>query len=87
MPSKTPRGNGNKPVQNGVHKDSEMKDAGKSKGKKGAKDADEEMTVVVPPSKGKKGPAARAADADGDVSMDNDDAGEQMDPAEQAVTG
>lgn len=86
MPSKTP--NGNKPAKNGIRKDTEMKDASKSKGKKGAKDGeDDKMTVVVPPSKGKKAPAARAADADGDVSMGDDDAGEQIDPAEQTVTG
>lgn len=83
MPSKTPNSNGNKPVQNGAQKDTEMKDATK-KGKKGAKDGDDEMTVVVPPSKGKKG---TAPDADGDVSMGDEDAVEQVDPVEQAVTG
>ncbi len=87
MPSKTPNGNGKKPVQNGIRKDTEMKDASKPKAKKGAKEGDDEMTVVVPPSKGKKGPAARAADADGDVAMGDEEAGEQVDPTEQAVTG
>lgn len=86
MPSKTPHNNGKKPV-NGVHKDTEMKDASKPKGKKGAKDGEDEMTVVVPPSKGKKGPVASTADADGDVSMGDENAGEQVDPAEQTVTG
>ncbi|KAM3459540.1 hypothetical protein MY5147_006393 [Beauveria neobassiana] len=85
MPSKTPQRNG-KPTQNGDRKDTEMKDAGKSKAKKGAKDGDEEMTVVVPPSKAKKVPAARPADADGDVAMGDQDIAEQVDPTEQTVT-
>lgn len=87
MPSKTPNGNGKKPVQNGTQKDTEMKDASKPKGKKGSKDGDDEMTVVVPPAKGKKGPTTRAADADGDVAMGDEDAAEQVDPTEQTVTG
>ncbi|TQV92218.1 hypothetical protein V2A60_004504 [Cordyceps javanica] len=88
MPSKTPPGNGKKPVQNGLRKDSEIKDASKSKGKKSAKDGDDEMTVVVPPSKGSKTSATRAADADGDVAMGggDDDAADQVDPTEQTVT-
>ncbi len=59
MPSKTPHrnGNGNKPVGNGVNgtRDVEMKDdAPAKKGGKGkkVKETEEEMTVVVPPSKG-----------------------------------
>ncbi|KAI6780737.1 uncharacterized protein J7T54_001045 [Emericellopsis cladophorae] len=60
------------------------KDAkGVSKGKKGGKDADEEMTVVVPPSKKQ----AQAADGDGDVHMGGEeDKVEEVDPAVQAVT-
>ncbi|KAG9251128.1 26S proteasome non-ATPase regulatory subunit 3 [Emericellopsis atlantica] len=60
------------------------KDAkGVSKGKKGGKDADEEMTVVVPPSKKQ----AQAADGDGDVEMGGEeDKVEEVDPAVQAVT-
>lgn len=89
MPGKTPQGNGKKPVENGLrkNKDVEMTDASKSKGKKGAKDADEEMTVVVPPSKASKSSKA-PADAEGDVSMDDDktDDGEvKVDPVVQTV--
>ncbi|UNI17536.1 26S proteasome non-ATPase regulatory subunit [Purpureocillium takamizusanense] len=91
MPGKTPQSNGNEPVENGVRNngDVEMKDA-KNKGKKGAKDAtaDDEMTVVVPPSKAAKQPH-KPQDGDGDVSMGDDaaDGGEvKADPALQTVT-
>jgi 26S proteasome regulatory subunit N3 len=71
MPGKAPQRSGKE--ANGV-----------SKSKKGAKDADEEMTVVVPPSKKQ----AQAADGDGDVDMaGEEDKGEEVDPAVQAVTG
>lgn len=92
MPGKTPH-NGKKPVENGVKKtkDAEVKDSGKSKGKKAAKDGDEEMTVVVPPSKTSKQASVPAPDADGDVSMGDEagaDAGEiKVDPAVQTVIG
>ncbi|KAK3192013.1 26S proteasome non-ATPase regulatory subunit [Lecanicillium sp. MT-2017a] len=86
MPSKTPHSNGDKPVENGIHNDADPKDNTKSKGKKGAKDGDEEMTVVVPPSKGSKKPqSSRSADADGDVSMGDEAAEAPVDPTEQAV--
>ncbi|KAF7548680.1 hypothetical protein G7Z17_g6922 [Cylindrodendrum hubeiense] len=88
MPGKTPQGNGKKPVGSGVRKtkDVEMTDASKTKGKKGAKDTDEEMTVVVPPSKASK--QSSKADAEGDVSMDEDKADEdeaKVDPVVQTV--
>ncbi|RDA90559.1 hypothetical protein CP533_5670 [Ophiocordyceps camponoti-saundersi (nom. inval.)] len=86
MPGKTPKGNGDEPVENGVRKDVDMKDA-KAKGKKVTKDGDDGMTVVVPPSKASKQPS-RSQDADGDVSMAEDDADAEaeVDPALQAVT-
>ncbi|CRK41484.1 hypothetical protein BN1708_001808 [Verticillium longisporum] len=92
MPGKTPNSNGNKPTQNGYRstKDVDMKDA-KSKNKKGAKDGDEEMTVVVPPSKGtKQSSTLPPPDADGDVAMGDeenadDDAAVKVDPVVQAV--
>lgn len=88
MPSKTPHSNGDKPVENGIHNDADPKDNAKSKGKKGAKDGDEEMTVVVPPSKGSKKPqSSRSADADGDVAMGDEAAEAPVDPTEQAVAG
>lgn len=68
-----------------------MKDAGKTKGKKGAKDGDDEMTVVVPPAKGSKQSSKQPHDADGDVSMageDTADDGEvKVDPVVQTVAG
>ncbi|CCF35486.1 hypothetical protein CH063_07259 [Colletotrichum higginsianum] len=88
MPGKTPSRSGKDPLENGVpnsSKDAESKDA-KSKSKKAAKDGDEEMTVVVPPS---KKAAAITADADGDVAMGDennaDDAEVKVDPVVQAV--
>ncbi|KAJ0117225.1 26s proteasome non-atpase regulatory subunit 3 [Diaporthe amygdali] len=94
MPGKTPNGNGKEPVENGGYpgsKDIDMKDESssslKGKGKKGAKDGDEEMTVVVPISK-KQSSAPPPNDADGDVNMDDadKDAEEKVDPVAQAVS-
>ncbi|TLD29162.1 hypothetical protein PspLS_03387 [Pyricularia sp. CBS 133598] len=88
MPGKTP--NGKQPVENGVRKtqDVDMKDetSRKTKGKK-LKEGDEEMTVVVPPSKSsKQSPPTRS---DEDVDMDDstkvDDGEVKVDPAVQAV--
>ncbi|KAJ3940880.1 26S proteasome non-ATPase regulatory subunit [Colletotrichum fioriniae] len=85
MPGKTPSRSGKDPLENGVRKNNKDTDS-KSKGKKGAKDGDEEMTVVVPPS---KKAAAPPADADGDVAMGDearaDDAEVKVDPVVQAV--
>jgi 26S proteasome regulatory subunit N3 len=94
MPGKTPNGNGKEPVENGGYpgsKDIDMKDESssslKGKGKKGAKDGDEEMTVVVPISK-KQSSSQTPNDADGDVSMDDADKEEdKVDPVAQAVSG
>ncbi|KAI3401157.1 hypothetical protein diail_303 [Diaporthe ilicicola] len=94
MPGKTPNGNGKEPVENGGYpgsKDIDMKDESssslKGKGKKGAKDGDEEMTVVVPISK-KQSSAPPPNDADGDVSMDDadKDGEDKVDPVAQAVS-
>ncbi|GAB0132084.1 hypothetical protein EsDP_00000532 [Epichloe bromicola] len=75
MPGKTPKNNGNEPIENRVRSngDVDMKDSGKSKGKKGAKEGDEEMTVVVPITKTPKQSSKQSHDADGDVSMGGDD--------------
>lgn len=90
MPGKTP--NGKQPVENGIRKtqDVDMKDetSRKTKGKK-LKEGDEEMTVVVPPSKSsKQSPPTRS---DEDIDMDEsgkvDDAEVKVDPAVQAVAG
>jgi 26S proteasome regulatory subunit N3 len=100
MPSKTPHTNGNEPVENGVNgtKDVEMKDDAPTslkggKGKK-AKEGEEEMTVVVPPSKGSKLSAPPPKDNDGDVAMDGseeadgeDDGAVKIDPVAKAVSG
>ncbi len=100
MPSKTPHTNGNEPVENGINgtKDVEMKDDAPAplKGGKGKKvnEKEEEMTVVVPPSKGSKLSAPPPKDTDGDVAMDGaeelngEDAGAvKNDPVAQAVAG
>src|SRR5437764_1371328 len=100
MPSKTPHTNGEKPVENGINgtKDVEMKDDAPAtlKGGKGKKlkEGDEEMTVVVPPSKGSKLSAPPRKDTDSDVAMDGtegtegEDAGAvQIDPVAKAVAG
>lgn len=104
MPSKTPHtnGNGKEPVENGFNgtKDVEMKDDGGApsplkggKGKK-VKEGEEEMTVVVPPSKGSKLSAPPPKDTDGDVAMDGaeelggeDDGAVKIDPVAKAVAG
>ncbi|CAM1504026.1 Fc.00g016170.m01.CDS01 [Cosmosporella sp. VM-42] len=88
MPGKTPHSN--RKELNGVRKtkDVEMTDASKSKGKKTAKDGDDEMTVVVPPSKAsKQSSAPPPADAEGDVDMDNEENSEdeKVDPVVQTV--
>ncbi|KAI8257862.1 putative 26S proteasome regulatory subunit rpn3 [Colletotrichum sp. SAR11_239] len=83
MPGKTPSRNGKEPLENGVQNN--KKDEAKNKGKKAAKDGDEEMTVVVPPS---KKAAAPAGDVDGDVEMGDegkDEAEVTVDPVVQAV--
>ncbi|RSL39138.1 hypothetical protein CEP53_014291 [Fusarium sp. AF-6] len=86
MPGKTPN-NGKKPLENGIQKkkDVEMKDSSKAKGKKAAKDGDEEMTVVVPPSKSSKKSAQASADAEGDVAMDEEEEETKVDPVVQTV--
>lgn len=101
MPSKAPHTNGTDPVENGINgtKDVEMKDEtpASKKGAKGkkVKDGEDEMTVVVPPSKGSKLSAPPPADGDGDVIMDGSDQvdGEKAaevkveDPVAKAVSG
>ncbi|PKS11222.1 hypothetical protein jhhlp_002983 [Lomentospora prolificans] len=69
MPGKTPHSNGNEPVENGIrsNQDVDMKDDIKGKGKKAAKDGDEEMTVVVPKTRPVK--SSTPPDKDGDVAM------------------
>jgi 26S proteasome regulatory subunit N3 len=100
MPSKTPHRNGGDPVENGVNgtKDVEMKDDAPAqlkggKGKK-VKEGEEEMTVVVPPSKGSKLSAPLQKDNDGDVAMDGseemngEDVGApKVDPVAKTVSG
>jgi 26S proteasome regulatory subunit N3 len=98
MPSKTPHANGSDPVENGVNgtKDVEMKDDAPTtlkggKGKK-AKEGEEEMTVVVPPSKGSKLSVPPPKDGDGDVAMDRSETTEEdagavkEDPVAKAVS-
>ncbi|PHH70312.1 hypothetical protein CDD82_7213 [Ophiocordyceps australis] len=97
MPGKTPKGNSNgkEPLENGTRStrdvDKDKDKESKSKGSKttAAMDIDEEMTVVVPPSKASKQPK-QSRDADGDVSMnDGDEANDGqagIDPTTQTVT-
>jgi 26S proteasome regulatory subunit N3 len=100
MPSKTPHTNGTDPVENGINgtQDVEMKDDAPvskkvGKGKK-VKEGEEEMTVVVPPSKASKLSVPSAKDTEGDVVMDDtertgdDESAEaNIDPAAQTVLG
>lgn len=88
MPGKTPHNSGNEPVENDVRKSQDVK----GKGKKGSKDGDDEMTVVIPPSKNaNKNQGKPPADGDGDVAMGDEqtvEGGEvKLDPVVQAVTG
>ena len=100
MPSKTPHTNGTDPVENGVNgtKDVEMKDDAPTplkggKGKKAKEGNEEEMTVVVPPSKGSKLSAPPPKDTEGDVAMDGsevgaeDDGAVKIDPVAKTVSG
>jgi 26S proteasome regulatory subunit N3 len=99
MPSKTPHTNGNEPVENGVNgtKDIEMKDdvpgsLKSGKGKK-SKDGEEEMTVVVPPSKALKLSSIPDKDQEGDILMEGEgetgeeDGAVKVDPVTKAVSG
>jgi 26S proteasome regulatory subunit N3 len=100
MPSKTPHTNGTDPVENGVNgtKDVEMKDDALNPLKGGKakkpKEGEDEMTVVVPPSKGSKLSAPPPKDNDGDVSMDGseeasgeDSGAPKVDPVAKAISG
>ncbi len=100
MPSKTPHTNGTDPVENGINgtKDIEMKEDTPSsmKGAKGkkVKESDEEMTVVVPPSKSSKLSAPLPLDTDVDIIMDDSEkpvdataAKLEVDPVEKAISG
>ena len=90
MPGKTPD---KEPVENGGYrggKDIDMKDKDnlKPKGKK----TDDEMTVVVPPSKASKQSSVPPPnDAEGDVAMDDEDkSGDlevKVDPVVQTING
>lgn len=93
MPGKTPD---KEPVENGGYrggKDIDMKDKDlKPKGKKTIKEGDDEMTVVVPPSKASKQSSAPPSnDADGDVTMDDSSKAEdgevKVDPVVQTING
>ena len=79
MSGDPPETNGTDPLENGVNgtEDAEMEDkhmneANPSKSGKD-QDGDEEMTVVVPPSKNSKATNKPQRDGDGDVAMDVDD--------------
>ena len=92
MPGKTPD---KEPVENGGYrggKDMTDKDL-KPKGKKTSKkEGDDEMTVVVPPSKASKHSSANPPnDAEGDVAMDDADKAAEgevkADPVAQTING
>jgi 26S proteasome regulatory subunit N3 len=84
MPGKTP--DGKKPTDSRNRKSTEMKDDNRKSKASKAKDGDEEMTVVVPPSKSKQS-GAQPTDSEGDVAMDGADNNdeEKVDPVVQAV--
>ncbi|KAI9641286.1 26S proteasome non-ATPase regulatory subunit [Ciborinia camelliae] len=94
MPGKTPYKKGTDPVENGINgtkKDDAKSSLKGGKGKKTKEGNEEEMTVVVPPSKGSKLSAPPPKDSDGDVAMDGsaengEDAGAvKVDPVAKAV--
>ena len=84
-----PHINGTDPVENGVStngtSDVEMKDDSSeppSKAKQGKDKDGDEMTVVVPPSKGPKLSGETAKDREGDVTMEGADEAKDETPAE-----
>lgn len=93
MPGKTPHGNGKEPVENGGIRNSKEVEEAALKSKKKAvasKDGDEEMTVVVPPSKATSSKQGAPDGTDGDVAMAEDGAEDEVvkaDPAVQASAG
>ncbi|KAK4192281.1 proteasome regulatory subunit C-terminal-domain-containing protein [Podospora australis] len=86
MPGKTPD---KEPVENGGYRGgNDMKDKPKPKSKKNAKEGEDEMTVVVPPSK-KQNSAPPPDVEDGDVAMDVDNADDgeaKVDPVVQTLS-
>ena len=84
------------PIENGVNgtEDIDMVDDGEKPKPTANKDGEEEMTVVVPPSKGSKLAGEPSKDAEGDIDMANaskpeDEVSKQepIDPKIKAVTG
>ena len=104
MPKKTsgketagdkPQTNGTEPIENGINgtDDIDMVDDGPEKVKIG-NEAEDEMTVVVPPPKSSKLSGEPGKDDEGDIAMDNIEGAEttgpeanQVDPKVKAVTG
>ena len=88
--------NGTDPVENGINgtQDTEMGDADPKSGK-GVKDktGEDEMTVVVPPSKAASKPFGAAEDPEGDIEMQGAEennlkpAETIQDPQSKAVSG
>ena len=94
MSGDKPQTNGVESNENGVNgvEDVEMSDEKTPVPKSGSgKDGEDEMTVVVPPSKGSKLIPERAQDADGDVTMDPTPETvpktEEVDPAIKTIAG
>lgn len=90
-----PQTNGSEPVENGVNgtDDVDMEDDGHGP-VKADRDADEEMTVVVPPPKSSKLSGEQGKDSRGDITMDNIDRtesgteeAEKIDPKVKAAAG
>jgi 26S proteasome regulatory subunit N3 len=91
MPGKTPD---KEPVENGGYRGGkDLKPKGKKEGKKASKkEGDDEMTVVVPPSKASKQSSVPPPnDAEGDVAMDDADKAAEgeakVDPVAQTING
>ena len=87
--------NGDEALENGVHgvEDVDMVDNGPDSVKVGNKDAEDEMTVVVPPPKNPKQSDEPAKDEEGDVPMDTAEKSEpanleaQTDPKVKSLAG
>ena len=84
--------NGSNPAENGVNNSDDGQNP--KKGSKGSKDkdGDDEMTVVVPPSKGSNSPSAPGKTTEADLAngpADGDAATDEapVDPKEKAISG
>ena len=97
MSGDKPQTNGSEPAENGVNgtEDVEMADDAVARAKAGgAKEGEDEMTVVVPPPKSSKLSGDPGRDLEGDIAMDSTEKPEtdepepeEVDPQVKAISG